>query len=135
MQHSCRVRRMDGSTAPAVDRAGAVVWGDDAALLEALELVVCTLGVTFDLEGAVASAHEGHALASRLGNEAALARFEVYVAMTQSLHGDIAAQARSARSAYERASRVPGPTPRRSFTPGACECCAHCHPRSVARSR
>ena len=80
--------------------------GDDAALLEALELVVSTLGVTFDLEGAVASAHEGHALASRLGNEAALARFEVYVAMTQSLHGDIAAQARSARSAYERASRV-----------------------------
>lgn len=80
--------------------------GDDAALLEALELVVSTLGVTFDLEGAVASAHEGHALASRLGNEAALARFEVYVAMTHSLRGDTAAQARSARSAYERASRV-----------------------------
>ncbi|MFN8158845.1 MAG: LuxR C-terminal-related transcriptional regulator [Candidatus Nanopelagicales bacterium] len=80
--------------------------GDDAALLEALELTVRTLSVTFDLEGAVASAHEGHALASRLGDEAALARFDVWVAMAQRVVGDMAGFARSARSAYERGLRV-----------------------------
>lgn len=83
--------------------------GDDAALLEALELAVSTLGVTFDLEGAMASAHEGHALAARLGDEPALARFEVYVAMTHSVRGDIEAQGRALRSAYERALRVDHP--------------------------
>jgi predicted ATPase/DNA-binding CsgD family transcriptional regulator len=80
--------------------------GDDAALLEALELVVSTLGVTFDLEGAVASAYEGLALAARLDDQSALARFEVWVAMAQGAGGDTAAMAQSARSAYERGLRV-----------------------------
>ena len=79
---------------------------DDVALLEALELVVHTLGVTFDLEGAVACAHEGHALAHRLGDEAALARFEVWVAMAHGLAGSADEMARSARSAYERGLRA-----------------------------
>lgn len=80
--------------------------GDDAALLEALELTVSTLGVTFDLEGAVACAYEGHALAARRGDERAQARFDVWVAMSQGLVGDRAAMAKSARSAYERGLRV-----------------------------
>ena len=80
--------------------------GDDAALLEALEFVVKTLGVTFDLQGAVACAHEGVALAERLGDEAALARFEVWAAMAQGLVGDTAAFGRSLRSAYDRGIRV-----------------------------
>lgn len=80
--------------------------GDDAALLGALEFSVNSLGVTFDLEGAVASAYEGLALAGRLGDEPALARFEVWTAMAQNYAGDAAAFARSARSAYERGLRV-----------------------------
>ena len=80
--------------------------GDDVALLEALELVVSTLGVTFDLEGAVACAYEGQALAARLGDESALARFEIWVAMAQGVTGQAVEMARSARSAYERGLRV-----------------------------
>ena len=80
--------------------------GDDATLLEALELSVNTLGVTFDLEGAIASAHEGLALASRRGDEAALARFEIYAAMAYGATGQPVEHARSARSAYERGTRV-----------------------------
>ena len=80
--------------------------GDDRALLEALELVVSTLGVTFDLEGAVVSALEGHDLAVRIGDEKALSRFEVWVAMARHLEGDLGAMAQCARSAYERGLRA-----------------------------
>ena len=80
--------------------------GDDRALLEALELVVSTLGVTFDLEGAVVSALEGHDLAVRIGDEKAVSRFEVWVAMARHLEGDLGAMAQCARSAYERGLRA-----------------------------
>lgn len=80
--------------------------GDDRALLEALELVVSTLGVTFDLEGAVVSALEGHDLAVRIGDEKAVSRFEIWVAMARHLEGDLGAMAQCARSAYERGLRA-----------------------------
>jgi DNA-binding CsgD family transcriptional regulator len=80
--------------------------GDDAALLDALELTVASLGVTFDLESAVSAAAEGLALATRIDDQAAIARFEVFAGMAQSLQGDQAGFARWLRSAYERGSRV-----------------------------
>ncbi len=80
--------------------------GDDVALLEALELGVTTLGVTFDLQGAITCAHEGHAVAGRLGDERATARFDMWVAMAHGVSGDISSMARSTRSAYERGLRI-----------------------------
>ena len=80
--------------------------GDDAALLAALELTISSLGITFDIAAALGAAYEGRELAARLGDEAALARFEVWTAMAQRVGGDSAGAARSLRSAFERGQRV-----------------------------
>ena len=80
--------------------------GDDAALLAALELTVSSLGITFDIAAAMGAAYEGRDLAARMGDEAGLARFEVWTAMAQRVTGDAEAAARSLRSAFERGQRA-----------------------------
>ena len=76
--------------------------GDDAVLLRALEVVVRSLVVTFDLPAAIAAMQEGLALATRTGDMAALARFEVWAAMAASQSGDLERASALARSAYDR---------------------------------
>lgn len=76
--------------------------GDDGVLLRALEVVVRSLVVTFDLPAALAAMQEGLALATRTGDQAALARFEVWAAMAASLSGDLERASALARSAYDR---------------------------------
>lgn len=55
--------------------------GDDAALLDALELTVRTLMVTLDRDLALSGVQEGLAVAQRVGDDARLARFRMWAGM------------------------------------------------------
>ena len=83
--------------------------GDDAALLEALDLTVRSIPVTFDVPGGVAAAAEGLALARRSGDETALARFETWSALATLQTGDVAAGTALAVSGLRHAVDVGEP--------------------------
>ena len=82
--------------------ADARAVGDSAALLEALEMTVRSLNVTLDIAAAVAAAHEGRELATRVGDQASLARFEGWVSMAERQRGAETEAVSLAASAFER---------------------------------
>jgi predicted ATPase/DNA-binding CsgD family transcriptional regulator len=94
-----------------VDAAVAVARrsGDRQALLESLQLRIRAMPMTLDLAGGIAATHEGLQLALACGDERALARFELYSAMTAQSMGDQATAARYASSAWTRAQDTEDP--------------------------
>jgi predicted ATPase/DNA-binding CsgD family transcriptional regulator len=80
--------------------------GDRRVILDALDLIVTALPITLNVTAAVDASREAHQIATELGDESALARFEMWEAFSARHHGDLDTAIRLAFSALRRAQAV-----------------------------